>query len=314
MKLQLKPIEDQVLVITGASSGIGLATARLAAQSGARVVMAARNAEALEAATARFRRHGHAVVHVVADVGRLEDVKRIAQLAHKRFGGFDTWINNAGVSIFGFCEALPIDDQRRLFDTNFWGVVYGSLVAAKTLREQGGALINIGSEASDAAMPLQGIYSASKHAVKGFTDALRIELEASGAPISVTLIKPASIDTMFVPHAGNYLDVEPRLPKPYYAPEIVARGILYAAQHPKRDLYIGGASKLVSVANRLMPRVVDRVMRHFMLNQQRSTRPSAGADSGTLYVPGVGALERQGQPVHVCKTSLYSRLTTALRG
>jgi hypothetical protein len=132
--------------------------------------------------------------------------------------------------------------MQRLFQTNYWGVVHGSLEAVKHMKTRGGgAIINLGSELSDHAVPLQGIYAASKHAVKAFTDSLRMELEKESAPIAVTLIKPAAIDTMFVAHAKNYMDKEPSLPPPVYAPELVAKAILYAAQHPKRDVFVGGA-------------------------------------------------------------------------
>lgn len=310
MEIRLKPLQEQVLVVTGASSGIGLTTVRKALEAGARVVMAARNRVALQEVSERFAAQGKEAVYVVADVGRLDDVRRIAAVARERFGGFDTWVNNAGVSIFGRYRDVPLEDMRRLFDTNFWGVVHGSLVAAEELAGRGGALVNLGSEVSDVALPLQGIYSASKHAVKGFTDSLRMELEAAGAPVSVTLVKPASVDTLFVPHARNHMDVEPRLPAPVYAPEVVADAILYAAAHPKRDIYAGGAAKLVSVGNRLFPRLMDRIMERYMFGGQRSGRPVADRSHSALYLPGVGALERQGRAGHVCKSSLYTRLTT----
>lgn len=311
MKLRLKPVADQVMVVTGASSGIGLTTVRKALAAGARVVMAARSQSALEQIAGRFAGQGQEVVYVVADVGRMDDVRRIAAVARERFGGFDTWVNNAGVSIFGRYREVPLEDMRRLFDTNFWGVVHGSLVAVEELAARGGALINLGSEVSDIALPLQGIYSASKHAVKGFTDSLRMELEAAGAPVSLTLVKPASIDTLFVPHARNYMDVEPRLPAPIYAPEVVADAILHAAAHPKRDIYVGGAAKLVSAGNRLLPRLMDKAMERFMFKGQRSEVPAADRSHSALYLPGEGARERQGHAGHVCESSLYTRLTTA---
>src|SRR5690606_41189815 len=118
------------------------------------------------------------------------------------------------------------EDQRQLFETNFWGVVYGSLTATSQLRLTGGAIINVGSEVSDRAIPLQGVYSASKHAVKGYTDALRMELEAENAPVSVTLIKPASVDSGYVQHAKAYMDVERRVPPPVYGPNGVADATL----------------------------------------------------------------------------------------
>src|SRR5690606_6572309 len=129
-----------------------------------------------------------------------------------RFGRIDTWINNAGISIFGRLEEVTEEDSRRLFDTNFWGVVHGSLAALPYLRKNGGALINVGSEVSDAVVPYQGMYSASKHAVKGFTDALRVEVEEMDeAPISITLIQPSAVNTPFPMHAKNYMDKEPKL-------------------------------------------------------------------------------------------------------
>jgi len=310
MKLHLKPIAEQTIVITGASSGIGLTTARRAARAGARVVLTARNADALETIAAQLAHEGCEVLAMPSDVGSYGELQEVAELARRRFGGFDTWVNNAGISIFGPIDRVPLADMRRLFETNFWGVVHGSLIAAGELRRHGGALINIGSEVSDVALPLQTLYSASKHAVKGFTDGLRLELGAAGAPVSVTLIKPAAIDTMFVPHARNYMDVEPRLPPPIYAPDVVAQAILYAAEHPKRDIYAGGASKLFSVFNRALPRATDKYVERFMPRQQRSDRPAAAVDHSALYRPGAGLHERQGQKGHVCESSLYTEITT----
>src|SRR6476469_140532 len=189
MTVKLKRLSDQVVVITGASSGIGLTTARMAAERGARLVLAARNEDLLRSLVDELRSSGGDAVYVAADVGSEGDVKKVVAEAHNKCGRIDTWVDNAGVSIYGKLEDVPIDDMRQLFETNFWGVVYGSLIAARTLKIHGGALINIGSTLSDRAIPLQGIYCASKHAVKGFTDALSMEVESDGFPISVTLIK-----------------------------------------------------------------------------------------------------------------------------
>jgi NADP-dependent 3-hydroxy acid dehydrogenase YdfG len=188
MNRKQKRLAEQVIVITGASSGIGLATARMAAKKGARLVVAARNENALRQLTQEIRDAGSEGACVVADVGDEAQVREIARVAQERFGGFDTWVNNAGIGIYGPLQEGTIEDYRRLFDTNFWGVVYGSLEAVRHLSERGGSLINVGSTVSDRALFLQGMYSASKHAVKGFTDALRMEVEQAGKPVSVTLI------------------------------------------------------------------------------------------------------------------------------
>lgn len=315
MRFSFKPLSEQVIVITGASSGIGLATARAAAARGARVVLASRNDEALDDVVQQITAAGGQAIHVVADVGIRADVQHIADTAVTRFGGFDTWVNNAGHSIYGRLEEISDDDHERIFQTNFWGLVYGSLVAVAHLKQRGGALINVGSVASDNAIPMQGMYSASKHAVKGFTDALRMDLEAEQAPVSVTLIKPTGIDTPFPQHARNYMDQEPKLPAPVYPPQEVARGILYAATHAKRDIYIGGGAKAMSLLGRVIPGTMSHVTSRIMPAQQRRDEPPRDPE-GTLYSPGVDGRVRGDHPGHVMRSSLYTRssLHPALTG
>ncbi|MBX0290837.1 SDR family oxidoreductase [Hymenobacter sp. HSC-4F20] len=305
--MKLKPLKQQTLVITGATSGIGLATARMAAEAGARLVLAARSEEDLRRVAADLTQRGGRVATVVADVARIPDVQRIAATAQERFGGFDTWINNAAASIWGRLEEVSDEDSRRMFDTNYWGVVNGSLEAIKLLKQRGGALINLGSVASDIAFPLQGMYSASKHAIKGFTDALRIELEEEGAPVSVTLIKPAAINTPFPQHARNYMDREPQLPPPVYEPEEVAHAIIHAAQHPERDVYIGGGGKMFSSMNKHFPRAMDFM--NEKVNMKLQTRDEAPRHpAGSLHRPEVRDGKVHGDhPGYVMKKSLYTR-------
>ncbi len=306
MNIQLKKLADQVLVLTGATSGIGLVTARQAARRGARLVLAARSQEELRQLENEITSRGGQAVSVVADVGRQEEVQRIAATAQERFGGFDTWVNNAGVSLFGRLEEIDLADARRLFDTNFWGVVHGSLAALPELKKRGGALINLGSVVSDRAFPLQGMYSASKQAVKGFTDALRVELEEEGAPISVTLIKPTSIATPLPRHAKNYMAEEPTLPPPVYAPEIAAKAILHCAEHPEREVAVGGASKMMSVLSALAPRLMDFYQEIKSFQQQKTDQPARGDRSRSLYRPSHDLAERGEFPRHIFETSAYT--------
>ncbi|MET0378250.1 MAG: SDR family oxidoreductase [Spongiibacteraceae bacterium] len=286
MKLKQKPIAQQVIVITGATSGIGLATAKKAAQQGAQLMLIARNKDALEKIAGELSAASGQVIWAVADVADEVALRSAATAAREKFGRIDTWINNAGVSIFGYTEEVSRADQRRLFETNFWGVVNGSLIAVEHLRERGGTLINLGSELSDAFAPLQGIYTASKHAVKAFTESLRAELEHEHIPISVTLIKPAAIATLFVEHAKNYMDVEPKLPAPIYAPELVADAILTAAHTPQRNVFVGGAAKLMSVTTKLAPTWVNRLVEHSMFKQQRTTNPEYHPEKNSLHEHG----------------------------
>jgi short-subunit dehydrogenase len=283
--MKLKKLSDQVVLITGATSGIGLTTARMAARAGARLVLVARDQDALNALAAELRQHGTEALPVAADVGHQEEIERVSQRALERFGRIDTWVNNAGVSIFGRQEEVALEDNQRLFQTNFWGVVNGSLEAVKCMKERGGALINLGSELSDRAMPLQGMYAASKHAVKGFTDALRMELEKDRVPLAVTLIKPAAVATMFTVHAKNYMDHEPALPAPVYAPELVANAILYAAQHPRRDVFVGGSAKAISLGAQHMPRLLDKYMERALFKQQQAEQFTMARRRDALHEP-----------------------------
>ncbi len=312
MNVRLKKISSQVIVITGATSGIGLTTVRQAAARGARLVLAARDSEALDRLVDELRASGAQALAVPTDVGARSEVEALGKAAVNRFGRIDSWINNAGVSIFGRNADVPLADQERLFQTNFWGVVHGSLVAQELMKQSGGAIINIGSELSDVSVPLQGMYSASKHAVNGFTDSLRMEAEKDGYPLSITLIKPAGIDTMFIPHARNYMKNEPELPAPLYAPELVADAILFALENPQRDIFVGGAAKLFSVQGHVMPRMLDRFMNLLMFRQQQKDKLSAPDRTDALYRPnGLELQQRQGGHTSTPhERSYYTYLTT----
>lgn len=308
MALQLKKLRDQVIVITGASSGIGLVTARMAARRGARLVLAARNESALTELERELSDGDRRAVTVVADVGKPEDVQRISRVARQKFGGFDTWVNNAGVSIYGKLLDEPIEDMRRLFETNFWGLVYGSLEAARHFkgRQEVSAIINVGSTLSDRALILQGIYSASKHAVKGFTDALRMELERDDMPTSVTLIQPGAIDTPYSRHAKNYMDSEPTNPPPVYAPETVARTILHCAETPEHQVFVGAGGKGIPMLGYYASRLADLLMESLFAKQQQSDRPARPREDNGLDRPAGDLHERGDYQGHVSETSLYT--------
>ena len=310
MKIQLKPVAQQVIVITGATSGIGRATALAAAQQGAHIVVASRDSDALDALVDELNAQGAQALAVPTDVGDMVDHQNLMDAALARFGHVDTWVNNAGVSVFGRLEDVPIDDQRQLFETNFWGVVYGSLVAARHLKKSGGALINLGSELSDVAVPLQGAYSASKHAVKGYTDALRMELLQENAPVSVTLIKPASINTAFVDNAPNYMAYRAQLPAPLYDPSVVAKAILFAAANPRRDIYVGSASKVTSSLAHRAPALLDKIMASVMYRQQRTDVPN-GEPGGALHKSRHKPMLSASTDRTVRQHSAYTTLTTS---
>ena len=310
----LKPVSEQTLVITGASSGIGLATAIEAAARGARLVLVSREPTDLEAAAERCRSRGAEVETVVADVADRAVLDLVVQRATERFGGIDTWVNNAGSGVYGLLWDIPEEDARQVFETNYWGTVHGSLAAIEHFRGRtgttSGALINVGSVLSDRAIPLQGQYCASKHAVKGFTDALRMEAEKHGVPVSITLVKPSSINTPYPQHAANHMDREPKLPAPAYAPEVVARAILAAAEKPLRDVTVGAKDGVMAVLGGIAPRLTDKIMESALFEQQKADQPANGS-KGALHepVPGDGRLYGDVEG-HVFQTSAYTQLAT----
>ncbi|RSK44641.1 SDR family oxidoreductase [Hymenobacter perfusus] len=311
MATKLKKLQDQVIVITGASSGIGLVTARMAAAKGAKLVLAARSEDALRQLTEEINQAGGTATYVITDVSKPEEVQRLAREAISKFGGFDTWINNAGVSIYGKLEQVPVEDMRQLFEVNFWGLVNGSLEAAKHLKSKGGAIINVGSILSDITAILQSIYSASKHAVKGFTDGLRMELEMDGAPVSVTLIQPSAIDTPYPVHAKNYMEREAKHAPPAYAPETVARAILHCAATPERAVVVGGGGKAFIGMEHWTPSLLDKFMEKSFAQQEKADYAPRPLHQNGLDKP-VGALQERGNyPGSTRETSYYTEAVTA---
>ena len=260
MSVKLKKLADQVIVITGASSGIGLATAETAARQGAKVVLAARSGETLDEVVHRINAAGGEAIAVPCDVTDRSQVDWLAEATIARFGRIDTWVDDAGLGMWGRLDETEEPDARRLFDVNFWGVVNGSLTALPHLKKNGGALINLGSEVSDATPPLQGMYAATKHAVKGYTDALRVEIEhVDKAPVAITLIQPTAVDTPFPEHARNFTDKEPMLPNPMIEPQQVADAILHAAEHHTRDKTVGAMSLLNTAMSKFLPGMADKM-------------------------------------------------------
>ncbi len=307
MGVELKPVSEQTIVITGATSGIGLCTARMAARQGARLVLVARNEDALQTLRDEIITDGGQAIYSTGDVADEATHRNAAAKAAEHFGGIDTWVNNAATSIYGRIMDVPNEDLRRLIETNLFGVVYGSKVAVEHLRERGGALINVGSEVSDSPIPLQGMYSSSKHAVKGFTDSFRMELEADGLPISVTLIKPTATFTPFTENARNYLPYEPSLPNPVYAPDLVAESILYCAENPTREFYVGEAAKIRSSLATFAPRLGAMLQEATIDTMQNSGEPAMPNRRDGLYETNSDLRERGSEERYVMEESPYVR-------
>ena len=310
--MNLKPIAEQVVVILGASSGIGRATALRFADRGAKVVVAARSEPGLQSLVAEIAARGGQGAYAVCDVVDFAQVENVADTAVRTFGRIDTWVNVAAVSVYARFEDTTPDEFRRVMEVSYLGQVHGALAALPCLRQAGGgALIGISSVESIVSLPLHSAYSASKHAVEGVLDGLRRDLLAEGAPISVTSVKPGTINTPFFNNARNKLDVKPKGPPPIYQPAVVADCVLYAAEHPVRDLFAGGGGRMMAVAQIFAPTLVDAAMARMGIASERTTEPQPGGAPGNLFAPRTDDNRAEGDfSTRARRFSLYTWLET----
>jgi short-subunit dehydrogenase len=313
MGIILKPLHQQVMFITGASSGIGLATVHRAVEQGAKVFMVARNEDELQRIQDEMRNNGYETAYSVVDVAEQDQLQFAVDQCITTFGRIDTFVNNAGITIYSKVLDTTLDEAKRLFDTNFWGVVNGCKVAVPVMREHGGTIINIGSVLSNVSLPIQGVYSASKHAVKGFTDAMRRELMAEKAPIQVTLIMPSAIDTPYPEHGRSHIG-EPVHTPPVYSADVVAKAILKCAEKPMRELGVGSSAFLFPLLDRFFPKLQDKIMssRFYMEDGQSSNKRLThreNGEAGTLFHPPAHeGSERGHYPGHVMKSSMMTEI------
>jgi NAD(P)-dependent dehydrogenase (short-subunit alcohol dehydrogenase family) len=284
--MKLKPIEQQVVVVVGASSGIGRETALQFAKRNAKVVVAARTESALASLVDEIVLLGGEAIAVTADVAVLEQVQSIADKAIERFGRIDTWVHGAATAIIAPFELVTPEEFKRVIDVNLMGAVYGAMVAMHQLRRTGGgAFIAISSVEARRSMPLQTSYSASKHGLEGFLDALRAELRHEGFPISITNILPSVINTPFYNKARTKLGVKPTGVPPYYQPNIVAAAILHAAEYPTRDTIVGDVGRAIDLLQKIAPDLVDTLVGAIAVPFQKTNTIKAADDPNNLFEP-----------------------------
>lgn len=307
--MHLKPIHEQAVVIMGASSGIGRDTALRFARKGACVVAAARSESGLQSLINEIRQHGGRAIAATCDTTNEEQVRNVAELCVQEFGRIDTWVQLAGVSLYARFEDTTIDEWRRVVDVNLNGQALGAMVALPHLKRQGGALICVSSVESRRALPYQAAYAASKHGVKAMCEALRMELEHEGVPVSVTEIIPASINTPLFEHARTKLGVQPQGAPPIYPPEAVSKAILYAAEHPVRELPVGAAASALIAGENLSPAMMDRLLETFAFEKQLTDRPKP-ATVDNLFAPMEGMDRVKGNLKESRPFSVYTWMIT----
>ncbi|WP_375382806.1 SDR family oxidoreductase [uncultured Sphingomonas sp.] len=316
IKSPLKPLSEQVVVVTGASSGIGLTTAKAFAWKGAKVLLVARGEEGLAQAVRDIHSASGTAAYHVADVGDRAEVMAAAARAVELYGRIDTWVNDAGTAIYANLLETPEDEHQKLFQTNYFGVVHGCEAAVPHLAH-GGALITVASIAADMPTPLMGAYAASKHAVKAYVETLRIELAAAGSPISVTIIKPSGIDTPIAQHGANHVREgapgtpegvgQPgagRIPPPVYDPNLVADAILVSAVNRRRDITVGGGGRAQVLFAEHFKGLYERLA---PIAAKGFTNPAKSQRGpGNLFAAGTPATERSGEQPGL-RSSLYTK-------
>jgi NAD(P)-dependent dehydrogenase (short-subunit alcohol dehydrogenase family) len=285
--MQLKPVEEQVVVLMGASSGIGRETALRFAERGAKVVVSARGKEGLNSLVEEIRGKGGQATAVPAEVTEFEQVKAVADRAVEEYGTLDTWVHLAAVGLFATFDQTTPEEFKRVIDVNLMGQVYGAMAALPHLKREGrGALIHISSVEAKRSFPFHSAYGASKHGIDGFLEALRVELKHEGWPISVTQVMPGTINTPFFDKGRTKLGVKPMGIPPIYEPETVANLIVYAAENPARDLVSGGAAQMMILNQRLSPRLLDAVLAtRAGFSPQMTEEPRSEDDPDNLYAP-----------------------------
>src|SRR5215204_5586759 len=285
--MRLKPVKEQVVVLMGASSGIGRETALRFAERGAKVVVSARSEEGLNSLVDEIRGKGGQATAVPAEVTEFEQVKAVADRAVEMYGRLDTWVHLAAVLLVASFEDTTPEEFARVVDVNLMGQVYGTMAALPHIkREGGGALIHVSSMGAKRSIPLQSAYCASKHGIDGFLESLRVELRHEGWPIGVTQVMPATINTPFFDKGRTKLGVKPMGVPPIYEPETVANIILYAAENPVRDLVSGGAAQALIINQHLFPRMLAPILTtRAGFSPQETEEPRSEDDPDNLYAP-----------------------------
>jgi NAD(P)-dependent dehydrogenase (short-subunit alcohol dehydrogenase family) len=279
-----RKLRDSVVVITGASSGIGRATAHAFAREGASVVLAARREEPLNEAAAEYEDLSGRALAVPTDVTDEGAVKELARRAIENFGRIDVWVNNAAVTLFGRFEETPYDAYRRVIETDLFGYIHGARAALPYFREQGsGVLVNNASIVAKVPQPYTSPYVISKHGIRALGESLRQELYLDGAKdIHVCTVMPATFDTPLFQHAANYTGRAAKAMPPIYPAERVAKTIVRCASRPKREVFVGNSARMLSSQFTMAPGLTERMVATMVDRQHLADEPAPPTPGNVL--------------------------------
>ncbi|HEX8560778.1 MAG TPA: SDR family oxidoreductase [Pyrinomonadaceae bacterium] len=279
----------EVVVITGASAGVGRATAREFARRGASVALVARGRDGLEAARREVERLGGRALVLPLDVADAEAVERAAEAVERELGPIDVWVNNAMVSVFSPVSEMRPEEYRRVTEVTYLGYVYGTLAALRRMRARDrGRIVQVGSALAYRGIPLQSAYCAAKHAIQGFMDSLHAELLHEGSNVRVTMVQLPAINTPQFSWVKSRMPREPQPVPPIYQPEVAARAVYWAAHNERRELYVGWPTVKAVVGDKLAPGVADWWLSKTGYDAQQTDEPVSPARRDNLWEPVPG--------------------------
>ena len=265
-----KPLDKQVMVVTGASSGVGRAIARAAGARGAKVVVAARGEDGLAAAVEEIERAGSQALAVPCDVAEQAQNEELVRRALERFGRIDTFVANAIVTVYAEVEDLEPDELRRVMDVNFFGVAYGFWASLPALKESGGTFLHVSSALAYRGIPLQAAYCSSKAAARTFLESARVELQKHRYDVAVSLVLPGAVNTPQFDRDRQKLGKQPQPVPPIYEPEPYAKAVLRCAEKPIRELPVSWGAQKLLWGQKLSPRAGDLVLRRIGWKNQHT--------------------------------------------
>lgn len=282
----MNPQEDETIVITGASGGIGRATARAFARPGARIALLARGERGLSGVRREVEYAGAEAFVIPTDVADEAQVEAAADAVAARWGRIDVWVNNAMATIFGPVESLTGGEIKRTTEVTYLGAVYGTLAALKRMRTRDrGVIVQVGSALAYRAIPLQAPYCAAKHALRGFTDALRCELLHERSNVHLTSVHLSAFNTPQFDWALNLVGKRPKPVPPIFQPELAARAIVWASRHRRREVFVGWPALKAVIGNKVMPGVLDRILSRAGYDGQITPEPLPPNACSNLYEP-----------------------------
>jgi NAD(P)-dependent dehydrogenase (short-subunit alcohol dehydrogenase family) len=279
----------EVVVITGASAGVGRATVRRFAKEGAHIGLLARGRDGLEAARAEVERSGGRALALPADVADPRQIEAAADAVEREFGPIDVWVNNAMTTIFApFTEITP-EEYKRATEVTYLGFVYGSLSALKRMMPRDrGVIVQVGSALAYRSIPLQSAYCGAKAAIRGFTDSVRTELLHAGSKVRITMVQMPGLNTPQFDWCRTKMPKQPQPVPPIYEPEVAAGAIFWAAHHDRRQVYVGASSVGSILGNKVAPGLLDKYLAKTGFQSQQTDEPVSPGRKDNLFEPVPG--------------------------